>query len=78
MGQIRTKIDGHIAWLLFDRPDKLNAMTIESWREMGEALTAIGKRPEVRVLILAGEGRAFLAGHPIDLPATLRPFPPSG
>ena len=65
MGQIRTKIDGHIAWLLFDRPEKLNAMTIESWREMGEALTALGKNPEVRVLILAGEGRAFLAGHDV-------------
>ena len=65
MGQIRTKIDGHIAWLLFDRPEKLNAMTIDSWREMGEALTALGKQPEVRVLILAGEGRAFLAGHDV-------------
>ena len=63
MGQIRTMIDGHVAWLLFDRPEKLNAMTIDSWREMGEALTALGKEPEVRVLILAGEGRAFLAGH---------------
>ena len=66
MGQIRTKIDGHIAWLLFDRPEKLNAMTIESWREMGEALTALGREPEVRVLILAGEGRAFLAGHDVN------------
>ncbi len=66
MGQIRTKIDGHVAWLLFDRPDKLNAMTIESWREMGEALTALGKEPEVRVLIIAGEGRAFLAGHDVN------------
>ncbi|MFP6729248.1 MAG: enoyl-CoA hydratase-related protein [Alphaproteobacteria bacterium] len=66
MGQIRTKIDGHIAWLLFDRPDKLNAMTIDSWREMGEALTALGKESEVRVLILAGEGRAFLAGHDVN------------
>ena len=66
MGQIRTKIDGHVAWLLFDRPEKLNAMTIESWREMGEALTELGKEPEVRVLILAGEGRAFLAGHDVN------------
>ena len=54
-----------MAWLLFDRPEKLNAMTIDAWREMGEALTALGKEPEVRVLILAGEGRAFLAGHDV-------------
>ena len=75
MGQIRTMIDGHVAWLLFDRPEKLNAMTIDSWREMGEALTALGKEPEVRVLILAGEGRAFLAGHDVgEMRAHTRDF----
>jgi len=65
MAHIRTEIDGHIAWLLFDRPEKLNAMTVKSWGEMGDALTALGKEPEVRCLIIAGEGRAFLAGHDV-------------
>ena len=66
MAHIRTEIDGHIAWLLFDRPEKLNAMTVESWGEMGDALIALGKEPEVRCLIIAGEGRAFLAGHDVN------------
>ncbi|MGH6720043.1 MAG: enoyl-CoA hydratase/isomerase family protein [Alphaproteobacteria bacterium] len=64
-GRITTRIDGHIAWLILDRPDKLNAMTIESWRLMGERLAEIEKNPDVRALILAGEGRAFLAGHDV-------------
>ncbi|MFP6743967.1 MAG: enoyl-CoA hydratase-related protein [Alphaproteobacteria bacterium] len=66
MAHIRTEIDGQIAWLLFDRPEKLNAMTVKSWGKMGDALTALGKEPEVRCLIIAGEGRAFLAGHDVN------------
>ncbi len=63
---IKTRKDGAIAWLVFDRPEKLNAMTIDSWAEMGETLTALGKDPAIRCLILAGEGRAFLAGHDVQ------------
>jgi len=66
MGEmIRTRTDGQIAWLIFDRPEKLNAMTIDSWREMGEKLALLERDPAIRVLILAGEGRAFLAGHDV-------------
>lgn len=64
-GRIATRIDGHVAWLILDRPDKLNAMTIESWRLMGKKLAEIERNANVRVLILAGEGRAFLAGHDV-------------
>jgi enoyl-CoA hydratase len=63
---IKTRKDGAIAWLVFDRPEKLNAMTIESWAEMGEKLAALSRDPEIRCLILAGEGRAFLAGHDVQ------------
>lgn len=62
---IKTRKDGNLAWLLFDRPEKLNAMTIETWAEMGEKLAGLGKDPDIRCLILAGEGRAFLAGHDV-------------
>jgi enoyl-CoA hydratase len=63
---IKTRKDGAIAWLVIDRPEKLNAMTIESWAEMGEKLAALSRDPEIRCLILAGEGRAFLAGHDVQ------------
>jgi enoyl-CoA hydratase/carnithine racemase len=64
-GRIHTRIDGHVAWLIFDRPDKLNAMTIEMWGVMGDKLAEIERQADVRALILAGEGRAFLAGHDV-------------
>ena len=55
--------DGHVAWLTFNRPDKLNAMTIESWGEFDEHLIALDRDREIRCLILQSEGTSFLAGH---------------
>jgi enoyl-CoA hydratase len=55
----------HVAWLIFNRPDRLNAMTIETWQIMGKHLAALSEDRSVRCLVLAGEGRAFLAGHDV-------------
>ena len=56
---------GHVMWLRFNRPERLNAMTIERWGELDEHLAAIDADRDVRCLVLAGEGRAFLAGHDV-------------
>ncbi len=64
--QIRVEKDGHLAWLIFNRPDRLNAMTIDAWFEMDEKLAELDKDREIRCLILRGEGRAFLAGHDVN------------
>ncbi len=63
--RIKLRKDGHVAWLTFNRPDRLNAMTIATWFELGDLLREIDKDREVRCLVLAGEGRAFLAGHDV-------------
>lgn len=57
--------DGHIAWLIFNRPDRLNAMTIDSWAQMVRHLVALDQDRDLRCLIICGEGRAFLAGHDV-------------
>ena len=57
--------EGHIAWLIFNRPDRLNAMTIESWAQMDEHLRELDRDRNIRCLIICGEGRAFLAGHDV-------------
>jgi enoyl-CoA hydratase len=59
------KKDGHIAWLIFDRPDKLNAMSSQGWRDFGRHLLELSQDRDIRCLILTGEGRAFLAGHDV-------------
>ena len=63
--RIIVRKDGHVAWLIFNRPDRLNAMTIETWTLMDELLAELDKDREVRCLVLAGEGRSFLAGHDV-------------
>lgn len=62
---IQSRVDGHVAWLTFNRPEKLNAMTIATWIEMGEALANIEKNPDIRALVIAGAGGSFLAGHDV-------------
>jgi enoyl-CoA hydratase len=59
------KKDGHLAWLIFDRPEKLNAMSSQGWRDFGAHLRDLLEDRNIRCLILAGEGRGFLAGHDV-------------
>ncbi|MBL8519748.1 MAG: enoyl-CoA hydratase/isomerase family protein [Betaproteobacteria bacterium] len=53
---------GAIATLTFNRPAVFNAMNPELILAMREALAGIAQRPGVRALVIAGAGKAFLAG----------------
>ena len=55
----------HTAWVFINRPDKLNACGPDFWREIIEVMDEVDSDHDVRVVILAGRGRAFTAG--IDL-----------
>ena len=50
------------AVLMFNRPEKLNALSMELRGEFVSAIEQFGRDPAVRVLILTGAGRAFCAG----------------
>ena len=67
---LRYEVDGEIATITLDRPEKRNAQTFATW----SALARIGENlPErVRVVVVTGEGPSFSAG--IDL----RMFTPEG
>jgi enoyl-CoA hydratase/carnithine racemase len=54
--------DGHVGWLRLSRPDRLNAFTPEMWRELREIGEQLRDDPELRVLVVIGEGRAFSSG----------------
>ena len=54
---------GAVGRLVLDRPDKLNAFTVEMWREIRELGAALLADPgDLRALVVIGEGRAFSSG----------------
>jgi enoyl-CoA hydratase len=63
---IRLKYEENIATLTFNRPDVLNALNTETLTETLDALQELGKNHEVRILILTGAGKAFVAGADIS------------
>ena len=59
------KREGNIGILSINRPEALNALNIEVLQELDKAMDIIEKDEEVYVLVLTGEGRAFVAGADI-------------
>ncbi len=51
-----------IAEIRFNRPHRLNAVTARLYEELDAALDAAERAPQVRVVLLTGEGRAFCVG----------------
>jgi enoyl-CoA hydratase/carnithine racemase len=53
---------GAVATITLDRPQALNALTFEVYRELTDTLRALAARRDVRVVVLTGRGRAFCTG----------------
>ncbi|MBW2621986.1 MAG: crotonase/enoyl-CoA hydratase family protein [Deltaproteobacteria bacterium] len=56
------EIEDRIATVTLNRPDRLNAWTVEMMDELIEAFDMADKDDEVRVIIVTGAGRGFCAG----------------
>jgi 2-(1,2-epoxy-1,2-dihydrophenyl)acetyl-CoA isomerase len=54
------KIEGAVARLTLNRPDRLNSFTVQMHEEVADALDKLG---DARVLVLTGAGRGFCAGQ---------------
>lgn len=62
MDTLRYERLGHVGWLRLNRPQKLNAMTVKMWEEMRALGQELREDPEVRALVVIGEGRSFSTG----------------
>jgi enoyl-CoA hydratase len=60
--KVRLDVDGPIAELVLDRPDRLNAIDLDCLELIEEHVTTAERDPAVRALVVRGEGRAFCAG----------------
>ncbi|MEY4430034.1 MAG: hypothetical protein RLZZ182_2723 [Pseudomonadota bacterium] len=62
---LRVALADHIATVTLNRPDKANAMNWAMWQDIRSAMQWADRTPEVRVVVLEGEGKHFTSG--IDL-----------
>jgi len=59
--------DGPIGWIVFNQPEKRNAVSQEMWEAMPEYVHDLAADDAIRVVILRGAGeRAFVAGADIS------------
>lgn len=58
--------EGKIGVLTINRPDALNSLNSKLLDELNQAIDDIEKDEEIYVLIITGEGKAFVAGADID------------
>lgn len=66
MAELITRREGAIGWVIFSNPAKFNALTIDMWSALPQALAEFDRDEAVRVIVLAGDGdRAFVSGADI-------------
>lgn len=63
---MKVEKDAGVLRLTLDRPERLNAVTDVILDELAEAVEKAPSDPDVRVIVLAGEGRAFCSGADIS------------
>jgi enoyl-CoA hydratase/carnithine racemase len=66
-----------VTTVTFTRPDRLNALTFDTYADLRDLLAELPHRDDTRVLVLKGEGRAFCSGGDVDeiIGATLQMRP---
>ena len=78
-GRVRTEVADGLGWIVFDHPERRNAITNEMWQAIPRAVGELDENPEVRVVLLRGEGeQAFVSGADISEFENLRTGQTSG
>ena len=66
MDLVRVELQGEVARVTLDRPDKLNAVNNAMWDRLGELFAELDADPSLRCVVVAGAGeRAFSVGADI-------------
>jgi len=70
---IELEANAGVAWLWLNRPEALNAFNRLLTGALEEALERVTVMDDVRVLVVAGRGRAFCSGNDIKEMETVTP-----
>src|SRR5262249_16345937 len=54
--------DDGVGTITLDRPETLNSLTFEVYRELTDSLRALASEPSLRALVITGAGRGFCSG----------------
>jgi hypothetical protein len=66
-GKILQSVTEGVGVITFNNPAKRNAMSLDMWQGLGQALIELRDDPKVRVVILVGAGdKAFVSGADIS------------
>lgn len=57
--------DGPIATVILNRPEKLNALNLDSWNRLAQTMTQLDADEQLRCIVVRGAGDAFAAGADI-------------
>ncbi len=60
---IDVRIDGSIAWVTLNNPDRRNALSLPVLKALHGELSLLGADPGIGAIVLSGEGPAFSSGH---------------
>lgn len=65
-GQFEFGVDDGVGTIAFNRPEKLNALTFETYADLRDLLTELPHRGDVSVLVITGSGRGFCSGGDVS------------
>ena len=63
---VRYEVSDTVAVITLNRPEKLNALTVEMREKLGDAFESAGRDPTVRAVLLQASGKAFCASGDVS------------
>lgn len=70
---IEIEVRDHVGWLWLNRPEKRNALSEDMWDDIPAAMSSLSDDPEIRVVVIAGRGRAFTVGIDLQMLMSVAP-----
>jgi enoyl-CoA hydratase len=65
--RLQVRKEGAVGWITFNNPERRNAISVDMWEALPQALAGFESDPAVRLVVLTGAGdKAFVSGADIS------------
>jgi enoyl-CoA hydratase len=75
---LKVELNDHVAHVILNRPEALNSMNIDFWREFRSVIEEIDAQAEARVIVLSSTGKHFCAGMDLAVFSNPKALPNKG